>query len=348
MTFINHEQTRKIGELLKTNEPKPSLNFYSYTLPDGTEVIEDTKQPPLNHPATIDFLFAVIMQDYGFWLGSDNIASSTGEHAANGYITPLWAMAGGKRLKGSDFLWTVSMGVLKVWEDFFCPQNLAIADNDTIEWWLADDAGRVPFPDFSQRASLARDYGRDMMRNHLSARNIVGEANKSAQPLKKFLQSISHLPGYQGDPLQKKPLLLAMALANRPEHFLHVPPDDPDWRPIIDYHLMRLALRTGMVDPGNWLPHVEARCVKPEKPGEIKTPYIPLEGEQEIREKVFQAIQEVATISGKSPVQLDFTLWDARRYCPEIEVPNCPACPFTGECQKRTNLFQPVRRTTWY
>src|SRR3989338_1217559 len=99
MVTINYTQAQKIGELLKTKELGEPLNFYSYTLPNGSVVVDDTKFPQLNHPVAIDFLFAVVMQDYGFWLGSDDIGQCAAKNTVDGYVTPMWATAGGKRLK---------------------------------------------------------------------------------------------------------------------------------------------------------------------------------------------------------------------------------------------------------
>ena len=49
-----------------------------------------------------------------------------------------------------------------------------------------------------------------------------------------------------GDPLRKKSTLLAIILQQRPERFLRVEPSERV-PPIIDYHLQRSCLRTGLV-----------------------------------------------------------------------------------------------------
>jgi hypothetical protein len=44
----------------------------------------------------------------------------------------------------------------------------------------------------------------------------------------------------------------------------------------------------------------------------------------------------------------DFFLFSMRRRCPEMQEPDCAACPADPACAHRKELFQPVRRTTFY
>ena len=77
-----------------------------------------------------------------------------------------------------------------------------------------------------------------MMALGLTPQDLVAQANASASPLYTFLQSLTHIGGYKEDPLQKKSVLLAIILSERPERFLKPAPHEV-MPPIIDYHLQR-------------------------------------------------------------------------------------------------------------
>jgi endonuclease III len=127
-----------------------------------------------------------------------------------------------------------------------------------------------------------------------------------------------------------------MVLANRPEKFLK-PAPDTKWPVIVDYHLMRLALRLGLVK----LDEPERSLIEGRKwltPGQ----------EDVIRNLVCQAVWNVILYSGKPMSEVDAVMWSAREYCPEMKEPDCGKCLLADVCEKHTKLFQPVLRTTAY
>ncbi|PIZ70005.1 MAG: hypothetical protein COY11_03495 [Candidatus Portnoybacteria bacterium CG_4_10_14_0_2_um_filter_44_20] len=98
-----------------------------------------------------------------------------------------------------------------------------------------------------ERHQLTNSYGQWFLKNGNEPIKIVKQANSLGRSLDFFLWLTREVPGYNRDRFKKKNLLLAMVLSNRPEKFLEV--KDPQcWSPIVDYHLMRLALRLGLVD----------------------------------------------------------------------------------------------------
>ena len=161
-------------------------------------------------------------------------------------------------------------------------------------------------------------------------------ANQKEEPLKEFLWQVRQIPGYNRDLLEKKNLLLAMTLANRPEKFLDVK-DPENWKPLVDYHLMRISLRLGLV-------YLEKEIQKTIK----KREWVHFGIEREIRYAVFNAVSEIIKESDRPMSFIDEKLWLSRRYCPEMEAPDCPKCVFDSICKKRIDLFQPVFRTTAY
>jgi hypothetical protein len=152
-----------------------------------------------------------------------------------------------------------------------------------------------------------------------------------------LLDTLRQVPGYRGDPLQKKAMLLALMLENRPEKFLNVK-DPASAVPVIDYHLQRSALRTGIVritDP-KVRHRIEARIL------------VDRETEGNVRKAVYEAIRMLVDQSGMSIAAVDAFFFGNRDRCPEMKKPDCASCPIRSVCVKETGLFQPVLRTTYY
>ncbi|MBI2063524.1 MAG: hypothetical protein HYT65_00820 [Candidatus Yanofskybacteria bacterium] len=327
MPTINHGQIKKNAEFLKNLPDNGSgLNFYSFQK-EGREIIASDMYPPLNHPQSINFFFFVCMHQFGFWYGDER-----------GYVEPLFGTVNGKKNKGSDLLWKAAMRAFNEDVECFEPKKLAIIrPHDLARKIFSDDNGPVTFPDFETRFQLTRAYG--LWFQKASSKNpqeLVRFSNCSKNSLAKFLELMREVPGYNEDELQKKNLLLAMALANRPEKWLEIK-DPQNWRPIIDYHLMRLALRQGLVD----LDDKEGEQNEARKWTDLTT-------EASIRQSVYEAMETIIKESGKPMSFVDENYWNGRRYCPEIETPDCQSCLFNSVCKKRIELFQPIRRTTAY
>ena len=310
MISVNDGQVKKVAEVIK-NIPEESrgLDF-------NTEMY-----PPLNNPDTIKFFFFVGTQNFGFWYGDKY-----------GYVEPLIGVVDGKPAKGSDLLWKSARKAFETNLALFFPQALAkisVAEFATI---FSDDNGPIPFPDIEARFQVARSYGEWFLRVGILPETIVSDANKESAPLKYFLKVTRQIPGYKNDPFLKKNILLAMMLANRKEQFLKVS-DPKNWQPIVDYHLMRVALRLGLVelDFNN-----SGRRWTSES------------NEKDIRAETYHAVEKLINLSGRSMSFVDEKLWMARRYCPEMEKPQCEKCIFDSICKKRIDLFQPIFRTTAY
>ncbi|MBI2063238.1 MAG: hypothetical protein HYT61_03320 [Candidatus Yanofskybacteria bacterium] len=327
MPVVNLEQVKKVSKLLKNLPDNGNgLNFYSFQK-DGEEIIASDMYPPLNHPQAINFFFFVCVHQFGFWYGDEC-----------GYLEPLFGTINGKNAKGSDLLWKASMRAIEQDPECFEPKKLAvISPQDLARKILADDNGPILFPDFETRFQLTRAYGRWFQkRSSKNPLGLVQFSNCSKNSLGKFLEIMREVPGYNEDNLQKKNLLLAMTLANRPEKWLEVK-DTHNWRPIVDYHLMRLALRQGLVElDGHERKQNEAR----------KWTNWTTEGS--IRQLVYEAMELIIKESGKPMSFVDENYWNGRRYCPEMEVPECRKCLFDPACKKRIKLFQPIQRTTSY
>jgi hypothetical protein len=162
---------------------------------------------------------------------------------------------------------------------------------------------------------------------------------------------LDHIGGYKEDPLRKKSMLLALILEQRPEKFL-LPADPPRLMgegarsagvrvaepPVIDYHLMRSCLRTGLIEivDDDLRQRIIAR--------QVITP----EDEWAVRYAAYRAIETVQQQSGRSMGAVDWFFFNARRRCPEMTTPDCAVCVVDAVCAHRVDLFQPVIRTTFY
>ncbi|HXV27235.1 MAG TPA: queuosine salvage family protein [Candidatus Paceibacterota bacterium] len=326
MATVNREQVSRVAAYLKANPPEGSgLNFYSVQTPKG-ELVLDRMYPPVNHPHAVDFFFLACLHQYGFWWGD-----------SRGYREPMYGNLGEKRLKGSDLLWGLFLRALDS-EELWDPKYLADITPRQLADVMSDDEA-TPWPNFEERVHLTQRYGRWLASRNLNPLNIVAQANSTNSPLRGFrliMDMDRGLNPWADDRLEKKQLLLAMALANRPERFLKVAPGE-EWPPIVDYHLMRVCLRLGFVDIGS------ANIAR-----NTERLWASAEEEQAIRVGTRDAVEQLIRESGLTMAQVDETLWMARKYCPETESPDCDKCLFGSVCPRWTGLFQPVIRTTAY
>lgn len=221
--------------------------------------------------------------------------------------------------------------------DALTPARHAALTETEFANWYRDDDRNANMPARALHFEMARVYGRDMQALGWTTADIVAHANASEKPLQTFLRMLDHIGGYKEDPLRKKATLLAIILQQRPEKFLRVNPEEivP---PIIDYHLQRSCLRTGLirVDDDALQKNILRR--------EIVSPA----EEWAVRSAAYEAIAQVQQLSGKSMGAVDWFFFGARRRCPEMTEPDCARCAVDAVCAHEKTLFQPVRRTTFY
>ena len=284
------------------------------------------ENPALNDPATLDLFFALTLQQFSFWTTKDGR-----------YHEPLIAPIDGKMLKGSAYISQAYLRALNDNPDFLTPSGQANCSEDVFKQALRSDDGKDVMPTVHLHHQLANSYGQDMLALGETPQTLVKKANASATPLATFLQLLDRIGGYKEDPLRKKSTLLALILNQRPEQFLHIGPDEAV-PPVIDYHLMRSCLRTGIIEIADKTLYaaVAARRV------------IPLNDEEPIRQAAYDAINEIVRLSSKSMGAVDFYFFGARRRCPEMSEPQCELCALDPICAKRKELFQPIVRTTFY
>ncbi len=282
--------------------------------------------PPVGHPLALDYFFAAVVQQFGFWELKDG-------H----YHRPFQALLDGAMRKGSDYIWRAYRRVLDRRPELLSARRqAALTTGELAEIILADD-GTLPLPAPDLHLQQAQALGRDLVALDLTPQKILDAARTSATPLQSWLETVSRIGGYREDPLHKKANLLAVALSQRPERFLR-PAAGEQIPPIIDYHLMRSCLRVGLVeisDPALRMALTARRELSPAD-------------EWAVRQAAYIAIQRIVEQSGKSMGAVDWFFFNARHRCPEMEEPACALCQLDAVCFHRKELFQPVLRTTFY
>ena len=330
---VNEFRIKALALHMKNMPSGEPLNFYGFTNASGYPIIFEDMYPPLHAEGTVNFFFFAMMHNFGFWVDD-----------GGKYVSPLYGTCGGKsRVKGSDLLWKILCAAWRRDAECFSPAQLRITSDDDFARIFSDDDGPVPLFNTAKRLALTRDYARWFRTTRMAGQTpsaLLSYANEHADPVHVLREILTHpengLPGFCEDPLGKKAELLLMALVNRPENYLRTN-ESSSWRPIVDYHDMRLALRLGHVTlPKEWVVENEQRLITSPK------------REEAIRNATHQADILLMRESGLTRDTIDILKWSARASCPETVAPNCGACLFQSVCAKRITLFQPMRRTTYY
>jgi len=310
---IDHDRIEAVGSSLRVAAKRSALTFCGSPFPE------------LDDPLALDVLTLATAHQYGFWTGTDH-----------GYGEPMWATIDGVRRKGSDFIWHAFTRAANADPTVIAWDRLA-ADPLLFDKICVDDDGTCPIPDAGSHRVLQQAYGATIGRLG-GIRSVIDQANASDDPLATLLEALSGIPGYGEDPLAKKANLLALILANRPEHFLHLD-EGGSIAPIADYHNIRTLLRTG--------------CVRVDDPDLRQTladrSWTDAIGEASVRSAAYEAINALCDTSGLNVGEVDgflFTL--GRSLCLETEDPRCGECPIEESCALHTELFQPIFRTTAY
>jgi hypothetical protein len=311
---VDNRHVRAVSRLLAG---APEASAFSFTGPE---------LPPVGHERVLEYFFAATLQQFGFW------SESSGKYAG-----PMVAPLDGKQLKGSFYLFRAFLRRLGKDPGFCSPaRQAAMTREELLDVFRADD-GSDPMPALDLHLAQARAYGEDMLALGLSPRSILDSARASRRPLAALLAQLDRIGGYKEDPLRKKASLLALILSQRPEGLLSFTRDE-GVAPVIDYHLMRSCLRTGLVEVRDT--SLAAALAARESVGAGE--------EWAVRAASYDAIAAVTAESGKSPGAVDWFFFGARQRCPEMTAPDCAHCPVDPVCAHRVAVFQPVHRTTFY
>lgn len=311
---VNEGQVRRVAGLIAGLE---EVTAYDYV---------DPSLPPLNHPLTVDYLFATVLQQFSFWTVKEGR-----------YHRPLIATIGGEKLKGAFYLWKAYTRRIDTDPSFFSPEGQASQRlEDTLALFRSDD-GEDVMPAVEMHLEAANRYGKTMLALGWTPKSVLETASASDRPLETLLGALDQVGGYREDPLRKKSALLAQILHDRPEGFFEFGANET-LPPVMDYHLMRSCLRMGMVDvvDGDLRRWLEERRL------------VSAQDEWAVRYASYRAVEMLPELSGRPMAAVGDYLFLSRRRCPEMTEPDCASCSADLVCAHRKELFQPVIRTDYY
>jgi hypothetical protein len=156
---------------------------------------------------------------------------------------------------------------------------------------------------------------------------VIRAANGS---LKHFADLCADFRAFD-DPVQKLTMVNAIMLTG--SGLVHF---DQDPLPGIDYHLVKQALRQGLVTPSDRL---RTKLTNHE---------LLDEGESvALRTAILTTLIDVSHLAGISTAVIDNLYWLNRRICGD-EQWLCSSCPFEAGCAKRTEYGLPLELTRYY
>jgi ribokinase len=311
---VDHDRLDTVARLLATTPAVRAFDFLSDDLPAPGD------------PGALDWFCAATLQQYGFWYGD-----------VDGWTGPMTATLGGVRRRGSDHLWAAYLRWSRADPTVTSPARQATLTEADLAAALSSDEGVQPHPMLADTVALARAYGRTMLEMGWTPASLVAAANATERPTAALLALLDHVGGYREDPLRKKAALLAVILRQRPEAWLRAV-DGDDVPPIVDYHVQRTCLRTGVVTATD----TRLRALLASRR------WMSPDDEAAVRRACAEAVRLLVERSGRTMGEVDWFLFQMRHRCPELTVPDCAACPADPACAHRVVLFQPVFRTTAY
>jgi hypothetical protein len=230
----------------------------------------------------------------------------------------------GKWLKGWDYLVTASRKKQSIDPNFFSASKMSEVTANELKTMLPT-ISRV-----EERAKLLNDCGKKLLENFDGkAMNIF---KKSGGFLKRkdgngILDVLSKFEAYN-DPLQKKSLVLLHYI--RDGGLLEIK-DPENLKMPIDYHMMRVSLRTGIITI------LDKDLERKLKNREEAMP----EDDLEIRSKAQEAYKIVSEVSGFDVADLDLIVWSLGRSCCDWRHdPICSSgkCSFSENCTLIKNV----------
>lgn len=311
MILVDKNQIKKLSRFFRDNR-----NYQPF--PFTGEIF-----PPVGHPLTVKYFFTLCKHQFGFWYDDKK-----------GYAGPMISEIDGKKYKGSDYVWKAGVRAMEECPEFFDEKFQKDITPARLLKLFRDDKGSVPLPLTDKHLLLMKSYGMDMTRFGLTPEGLLKESLNKKSPAEFIRKKLSKVGGYKEDPLLKKLNMLIMILQNRPEKFL----PREDIPPIVDYHIQRLSLRTGIV-----------RIKSPRLEKKINERlFVTSSEERAIRKAVYDALVLLKKSASVGTNEIDWLFFSGRKYCPEMQKPHCGGCILSGYCAKLTGLFQPVFRTTYY
>ena len=270
---------------------------------------------------------------------------------------PFEGYVDGEFYHGADLLYRLGMKKFEEDPSFFSPSVMSRISTDDVKSWLTvttRDGRKISIWDPAVRASLLRDLGSRIMRyyegNVTKLLRVSGERLKNPYTLG-LIDRMKAFIAYS-DPVEKKPYLYVKFISRR-GLFKYVDAENSEVP--VDNHLVRIALRLGLVD-------MEERLQRKIKFMEEFS----WEEDVTLRFTVRAAYKLLARVMNIDPLVLDDFLWLFGRHCCTRVKPICVAgcegkcaklglcvkeCPFVKVCPASKNpedLVEHNYQNTYY
>lgn len=250
-------------------------------------------------------------------------------------VVPAAGLIEGERYRGAMYMWRclrrcVDRGELPLLDGEFLA-NLSENDFDVI---FRDDAGGQPLAvGREERIANLRDLGKKLVEAWDGLfYNLVAASEGSIVTFAEFSSSLRAFD----DSLFKLTMVNAIVHSGSGIYSFQ-----DELLPAIDYHLMRHALRQGLVVP---VPRL-ANKVRSHKLLDRKEAF-------ELRRVALQAFIRIAVLSGQSGEVIDNNYWLNRVNCTDEPVCHDPAtaraCPFLDVCEQAIGYQLPLEMTRYY
>ncbi|MCE4621590.1 MAG: hypothetical protein F7B95_04045 [Desulfurococcales archaeon] len=249
---------------------------------------------------------------------------------------PYEGYVDGEFYHGADLLYRLGMKKFNEDPGFFTAERLSrVTSKEVIEWLSIEnpERGTVKPPDPQLRAELLRDLGIKLLKLYDgSAYNIIvrsrGYLRRDAA--EGFIDLLKVFKAYQ-DPVEKKAFLLAKFLERRGILIIQ---DQENKEVPVDNHLVRIAVRLGIVD-------LDTQTLEKIALGEEFS----WEEDVFLRIATRTAYKLLALSAGVDPFILDDFLWLFGRKCCLREKPVCrakcyEACGAIGGCREGLCVFE--------
>lgn len=326
MIYIDYDQLSRVANVIRTiNIPVNEFTNPDFFPPDNYDE-EDVAR----------FFFFTVAIDH---------RTGTYDNRFEGYVD-------GKYMHGSDLLYHLAVKRFIDDPDTFSPKYLSRITGDEIaSWFLVDEPSRKIISDPNIRAYLLRDAAKKLIKLYSGkVSNIIAESKGFiyTRDGTGFIDRLKVFLAYS-DPVEKKGFLLTKFLDRR--RLMNI--RDPENINLpIDNHLMRIAIRLGIVKPME----------------ETKIFFIKrnLEVDKEL-DMVFRLVAKrayrlLSVKAGVNPFILDDFLWTLGRERCQFNNPLCDsnnlglindACPLREVCMqyisgRETIMNEHMFLKTWY
>lgn len=251
----------------------------------------------------------------------------------NHEVTSAVGTIEGELFRGSLYMWRRLRTRVLTGAFSLDPHFLAELTAETFQATFEDDAGHFPLrPAVADRVENLRDLGARLLDDWRG--QFVEVVDAAGGSLDCFARLSCGFRAYD-DPVQKLTMVNAIMLTGS-----GLATFDREPLPGVDYHLIKQAVRQGLVEPTNQVARKLAT-------GELLD-----EGESlPLRRAVLDSLVEVGEIAGVSTAVLDNLYWMNRRICSDHN-PACQSgaatCPFESVCKQRTAFGLPMELTRYY